>query len=106
MPRDSWNKTEKKHARVLFDRALDREYQELISEINALHITSRDEVWELLDRLEKKAKEMDRIYDYRYSQLIYVFAQLVHRGYLSRDELNELGEEKAASIKQLLDSAQ
>ncbi|MCD6211937.1 MAG: hypothetical protein J7J02_03040 [Sulfurovum sp.] len=96
---ESWSKSQKKHARELFDLALEREYKELIEEINTTKITSRDEVWELRDRLNQKAKEMDRRYDYRYSQLIFVFADLLREGYLSLEELNVLGEEKLDDIK-------
>jgi len=101
MIRESWSKSQKKHARELFDLALEREYKELIEEINTTKITSRDEVWELRDRLNQKAKEMDRRYDYRYSQLIFVFADLLREGYLSLEELNVLGEEKLEEIRVL-----
>ena len=94
----TWTKAEKKHARELFDLALKREYKALIDELNGLQITSRDEVWELRERLNRKAKEMDRKYDYRYSRLIYVFAQLLHEGYLTEKELSVLGEDKVKAI--------
>ena len=96
---ESWSKSQKKYARELFDLALEREYKELIEEINSLKVESRDEVWELRDKLNQKAKEMDRKYDYRYSQLMFVFTQLVREGYLSLDELSVLGEEKRDKIK-------
>ena len=99
MIRESWSKSQKKHARELFDLALERDYKALIEEINTTEITLRDEVWELRDRLNKKAKEMDRRYDYRYSQLIFVFSDLLREGYLSLEELSVLGEEKLSDIK-------
>jgi hypothetical protein len=99
---ESWSKSQKKHARELFDLALEREYKALIEEINTIEIISRDEVWELRDRLNQKAKEMDRKYDYRYSQLIFVFTQLVHGGYLSLEELEPIGEEKQKQIKDMV----
>jgi hypothetical protein len=97
-----WSKSQKKHARELFDLALEREYEALIEEINIKKVTSRDEVWELRDRLNQKAKEMDRKYDYRYSQLIFVFTQLVYGGYLSLEELEPIGKEKQKQIKDML----
>lgn len=100
---ESWNKLEKKHARELFDLALEREYKALIEEINTTKVASRDEVWELRERLNKKAKEMDRKYDYRYSQLIFVFAQLVRGGYLTLEELEPIGEEKLNQIEKMVD---
>jgi len=99
MIRESWSKSQKKHAKELFDLALEREYKALIEEINLVKVESRDEVWELRERLNRKAKEMDRKYDYRYSQLIFVFAQLLREGYLTEDELSVLGEEKLDDIK-------
>ena len=42
---------------------------------------------------------MDRKYDYRYSQLIFVFAQLLRGEYLTEDELSVLGEGKLDDIK-------
>ena len=98
---ESWSKSQKKHARELFDLALEREYKALIEEINTKKITSRDEVWELRDRLNQKAKEMDRKYNYRYSQLMFVFTQLFREGYLSLEELSVLGEEKQDEIKKM-----
>ena len=96
---ESWSKSQKKYAKELFDLALEREYGAFIEEINALKVESRDEVWELRDRLNQKAKEMDRKYDYRYSQLIFVFSQLLRDGYLTEDELSVLGEGKLDDIK-------
>ena len=98
----SWTKAEKKHARELFDLALEREYRALIDEINDFQITSPDEVWTLRDRLNRKAKEMDEKYDYRYSQLMFVFAQLVRDGYLSIEELEPIGEEKQKQIEKMV----
>lgn len=96
----TWTKSQKRHANELFELARDREYAALIEEINSLHISSPDEVWILRERLNKKAREMDRKYDYRYSQLIWVFAQLLREGYLTEDELRVLGEEKMNAIIQ------
>jgi len=99
---ESWSKSEKMNARKLFDSAREREYRVLMDEINALHLSSPDEVWELKERLNEKAKEMDERYDYRYSRLIYVFAQLVHAGYLSLEELEVLKEDKVDCIKRFV----
>ncbi|MCD6212612.1 MAG: hypothetical protein J7J02_06480 [Sulfurovum sp.] len=71
---ESWSKSEKINARKLFDRAREREYKVL----------------------------MDERYDYRYSRLIYVFAQLAHAGYLSLEELEVLKEDKVDTIKRLV----
>lgn len=98
-----WSSGEKKAARRLLDRAREREYRELMDEINALRVESPEDIWELRERLNEKAREMNERYNYHYSRLIYVFAQLVHLGYLRPEEIEELGEAKAKKIKVLLD---
>jgi len=97
-----WTKSQKVHARRLFDLALSREYAILISTINSMEIKTRDEVWELYAILRKKRKELNNKYDYRYSQLIFVFAQLVRGGYLSLDELEPISKEKQKQIEKMV----
>ncbi|MFT7824438.1 MAG: hypothetical protein ABXS92_06705 [Sulfurimonas sp.] len=99
---EKWTKAQKGHARELFDLALEREYDELIKSINDTRIETPDDVWELYDMLGKKRKELNGKYDYRYSQLIFVFAQLVRGGYLSLEELKPIGEEKQKSIEKMV----
>ena len=99
---EKWTKSQKVHARKMFDLALDREYDMLISTINSTEIKTRDDVWELYEMLDKKRKELNGKYDYRYSQLIFVFTQLVRGGYLSLEELEQIGEEKQKQIKDML----
>ncbi len=103
MMNDTWSKSEKKNARTLFDLALQREYKELFNKINDIKVTRPEDVWDLHDMLTRKRKEMDEKYDYRYSQLIFVFARLVHEGYLTMNELEMLGTQKYSSVKKILD---
>ncbi|MEA3433537.1 MAG: hypothetical protein U9R13_03055 [Campylobacterota bacterium] len=99
---EKWTKSQKVHARKLFDLALEREYDTLIAEINKSEIKTRDDVWELYEMLGKKRKELNGKYDYRYSQLIFVFAQLVRGGYLTLEELEPIGEEKLNQIEKMV----
>lgn len=99
---DIWSKSEKKHARTLFNLALEREYKELFNKINGTKVVKPEEVWDLHDMLTRKRKEMDEKYDYRYSQLIFVFARLVHEGYLTMDEFETLGTQKYSDIKKMV----
>ncbi|MEA3419360.1 MAG: hypothetical protein U9Q90_08170 [Campylobacterota bacterium] len=99
---EKWTKSQKKHAGELFDLALKREYDELIETINDTKVETRDDVWELYEMLGKKRKELNGKYDYRYSQLIFVFAQLVRGGYLSLEELEPIGKEKQESIEKMI----
>lgn len=99
---NKWTKSQKVQARRLFDLALSREYDMLISTINSMEIKTPDNVWELYEMLRKKRKEINSKYDYRYSQLILVFAQLVRGGYLSIEELEVIGEEKQKRIENIV----
>ena len=99
---EKWTKSQKVHARELFDLALGREYAELIDKINTTKIETPEEVWDLHDMLGKKRKELNGKYDYRYSQLIFVFAQLVRGGYLTLEELEPIGEEKLKQIDNMV----
>ncbi len=58
------------------------------------------------DSLTDKRREIDEKYDYRYSQLIMVFARLIHQGWLSLEELEGLHEGKLAKIRLILSLAQ
>ncbi len=99
---EKWSKSQKVHARELFDLALSREYDALIKTINSTNVETPEEVWDLHDMLGKKRKELNGKYDYRYSQLIFVFAQLVRGGYLTLEELEPIGEEKLKQIDNMV----
>ncbi|MEA3275295.1 MAG: hypothetical protein U9Q81_08410 [Pseudomonadota bacterium] len=47
--------------------------------------------------------QSDRKYDYRYSQLVFVFARLVQQGWLQLDELAGFSDEKRSAIRSILD---
>jgi hypothetical protein len=49
--------------------------------------------------LTERRKEIDRKYDYRYSQLTQVFGKLLHESRLSEEELTGLGEDKLKLIR-------
>ena len=51
--------------------------------------------------LTERRKEIDRKYDYRYSQLTHVFGRLLYEGRVSEEELRGLGEDKLKSIRSL-----
>jgi hypothetical protein len=64
------------------------------------------DLWRLQDFLTNKRREIDRKYDYRYSQLIIVFGRLVHEGWLSLEELEGLHEDKLEKIRAILSLAE
>jgi len=103
VPDFKWSDAEKKIARRAFDAALARELSSLLEDIKRLaSAASRpDDIWALHDCLSEKRKEIDYKYDYRYSQLIFVFARLLRDKWITESDLEGLKEEKLAAILQL-----
>jgi hypothetical protein len=100
----SWSKTEKTIARAAFDRALERELKAIRLEVQGMlsRAASDRVVWEILDYLREKQREVDERYDFRYSQLVRVFAILVREGWLNEDELAGLAPDKLEAIRKIL----
>jgi hypothetical protein len=95
-----WSNGEKKAAKALFETALERELQTYIQEFKdrAAKIEVPDDLWSIAKQASKKQREIDEKYDFRYSQLIFVFANLLRSGSIQENELTALGEEKAKYI--------
>ena len=98
-----WSKSEKAIARTAFDAALKREFHQVIQEAKqkANQIKEPADLWDLEHYLTERRKEIDRKYDYRYSQLAHVFGRLLYEGRVSEEELRGLGEDKLKSIRSL-----
>jgi Photoprotection regulator fluorescence recovery protein len=98
-----WSDSEKKIARRAFDAALSRELSSLLESIksSASQAATPDDIWALHDLLSEKREEINRKYDYRYSQLIYVFARLLKEKWLIKSDLEGLKEDKLIAILQL-----
>ena len=99
----TWSRSEKTIARKAFDIALGRELHEVIQEAKkmASQIKQSSDLWDLEHYLTQRRKEIDRKYDYRYSQLPHVFGRLLYESRLSEEELHGLGEDKLKSIRSL-----
>lgn len=95
-----WSKSEKAIARRAFDAALGRELVEVIREAKQManEIQQSSDLWDLESYLTERRKEIDRKYDYRYSQLTQVFGRLLHERRLKEEELRGLREDKMKSI--------
>ncbi|MGA2372037.1 MAG: hypothetical protein ACLPPV_01550 [Candidatus Korobacteraceae bacterium] len=95
-----WSKSERAIARKAFDHALHQELQEVIQQTKkmAAEVKQPSDLWELELYLTQRRKEIDRKYDYRYSQLTLVLGKLLHEGRLGEQELRGLGEDKVESI--------
>ena len=98
-----WSKSEKAIARKAFDAALGRELHEVIQEAKkmASRIKEPSDLWDLEHYLTQRRKEIDRKYDYRYSQLTQVFGRLLHEKRLREEDLRGLREDKLKLIRSL-----
>jgi Photoprotection regulator fluorescence recovery protein len=98
-----WSPAEKAIARKVFDRALQRELEEVVQDVKkmAASIKEASDMWELERFLTRRRKEIDQLYDYRYSVLPLVFANLVSRGRIQKEELNGLTEDKLRYVQLL-----
>ncbi len=60
------------------------------------------DMWSVQDYLGRQRRETDEKYDYRYSVLISVFAQLIGEGWIDLDDLDGLAEDKTDRIKHIV----
>src|ERR1700676_1589807 len=98
-----WSSAEKAIARKAFDRALHQDLEAIIRQAKkmAARIEQPSDLWELERYLTERRKEIDRQYDYRYSVLLNLFADLIQKGRLREQDLQGLSEEKLRHIRQM-----
>lgn len=98
-----WSAAEKKLAHRVFEAALTAELAEIMADFKAraAAVTQPHEMWPLQEHLERKQREIDRKYDYRYSQLLFVFGQLIREGRVQEAQLAGLSEEKRGYIRRI-----
>ena len=99
-----WSHSEKKIARAAFDAPLAKVMAEFKRKANAA--TTPSDMWEIEDYLRRQRREIDETFDYRYSQLPSVFAQLIREGHLDESRLAGLSEDKLADIRRILSWAE
>ena len=99
-----WSASEKKIARRAYEAALESTLAEIMTEFKAKAgaATTPSEMWAIEDYLRRRRREVDEIFDYRYSQLLLVFARLIDQGHLDEARLTGLAEEKLEIIRYLL----
>jgi len=97
----TWTKSEKAVARAAFDAALGRELHEVIQKAKQManEIQQSSDLWDLEHYLTERRKEIDRKYDYRYSQLTHVFGRLLYERRVSEEDLRGLREDKLKPIR-------
>jgi hypothetical protein len=96
-----WSRSEKTVARTAFDAALKRELQEVMQEAKRManQINEPADLWDLEHHLTQRRKEIDRKYEYKYSQLTHVFGRLLHEQRLREEDLLGLQEDKLKLIR-------
>jgi len=101
---NNFTKSEKKIAKELFELARQRDYEKLKNDINSFQLDSPNNIWELRDFLNNKAKEFDRKYDYRYSILDELFSYLIIEELLSIEELQNLSQDHQNIIVSMVEN--
>jgi hypothetical protein len=102
-----WSPSEKKVARKAFDAALESALGKVMAEFKrrAAAATSPSEMWDVEDYLREQRREINEVFDYRYSQLFFVFPRLILEGHLDESLLNGLSEEKREFISSSVEHA-
>jgi hypothetical protein len=101
-----WTPAEKKAARRAFDEALGRNLSAIIAEAKrrVVNVADPSDLWELEAYLTESRKTVDRVYQYRYSDLLRVFSILMRDGWLKEEDLLGLQPDKIADIKAFAES--
>ncbi|KWV58383.1 hypothetical protein AS156_34710 [Bradyrhizobium macuxiense] len=102
-----WSASEKKAARRAYDAALDVALASVLAEFKRLAAAAAapEDLWKIEDYLRRQRREIDEMFDYRYSQLPLVFARLIREGYLDESLLAGLSDEKREIIRSFLTQA-
>ena len=84
-----WTATEKKVARRAFDRALDRYLSAITKEAKRMmaNVADPSDLWQVEAYLTESRKTVDRLYQFRYSDLLQVFSILMRDEWLKEAEL-------------------
>ena len=101
---ESWTSSEKRLAREVFEAAAIAEEAELLAgfKSRAASVDSMEEAGALAQELLSSRRDFHYKYDYRYSQLLMVFARLVREGRVRRQMLDSLSADKLAVIDKIL----
>jgi hypothetical protein len=99
-----WSGSEKRIARRAYDAALGVELTGIMTEFKAraAAAVAPSDMWAIEDYLRQRRREIDEVFDYRYSQLILIFVRLIRSGHLSEAQLAGLSEDKLAIIRDML----
>jgi hypothetical protein len=93
--------TEKRTARRAFDKAFQRQCAFILAKVKRMiaSASASSDIWRVHDHLSQQRRTVDKIYDYRYSVLLDVFARLLRDGWLNELDLTGLDDDKIEKIK-------
>jgi Photoprotection regulator fluorescence recovery protein len=96
-----WSPAEHAIAQRAFEVAYKREIEALMETViqQCKEIADLEQVWRLNDFLNSKRHEIEGKYDYREPALVFVFATLLHDGWLTMDDLVGLDKLKLEKIR-------
>ena len=99
-----WSPSEKRVAREAFDSALESALAKVMAEFKrrAGAAATPSDLWEIEDYLRQQRRQIDETFDYRYSQLLVVFARLIREGHLDESRLAGLSGEKREILRSFL----
>ena len=98
-----WTDSEKKIAETAFNQAYKREIDALLKQVReqASTIVELNDLWRLHDFLSARRHEIEGKYDYQYSAMLFIFAELVKEGWLHLSELEGLDQAKLSKVTAL-----
>jgi Photoprotection regulator fluorescence recovery protein len=98
-----WSAAEHAIAQTAFEVAYKREIEALMETVihQCGEIAELEQVWKLNDFLNSKRHEIEGKYDYREPALVFVFATLLHDGWLTMNDLVGLDQLKLDKIKSI-----
>ena len=99
-----WSESEKRLSRRVYEAALEAELAEVMAEFKSKSAAVRtpEEMWALESYLAQQRREIQGKYDYRYSQLLFVFGRLVREGRVQIEQLQGFSEEKLYYIERIV----
>ena len=102
-----WSASEKKVARQAYERALEARLERLMTQFKAraAAATTPADVWAVEEFLREQRQDIERTFDYRYSQLPLVFARLILAGLMDEADLKGLADDKLGAMRRILEYA-
>jgi hypothetical protein len=98
-----WSPAEKTVARRAFELTLSRELESVLREAKerVARIREPSELWDLEHWLGERRRQIDRAFDFRYSVLPQVFANLLRNGQITEEDLRGLAPAKLDAIRRM-----